>query len=72
VAKHRVTVTQEPRVVRIVDDAELIDLDRQGLIYSSESGDYGRHTWREPEPDVADVEPPAPVTATKTDTKKGA
>jgi hypothetical protein len=65
VTKHRVTVTQEPRVVRKIDDAELIDLDRQGLIYSSESGEYGKHEWREPEPDVADVEPPEPTTAAK-------
>lgn len=45
-ANHKVTVTQEPRVVRTVDDAELADLERQGLIYSSESGKHGRHAWK--------------------------
>jgi hypothetical protein len=47
VTRHRITVTQEPRVVREVDDRELEDLDRQGLIYSSESGEYGSHKWPE-------------------------
>jgi hypothetical protein len=45
---HKVTVTQEPGVVREVDDTELMDLDRQGLIYSSESGEYGRAKWKAP------------------------
>jgi hypothetical protein len=34
VGKHLVRVTQEPGVVREVDDAELVDLARQGLIHS--------------------------------------
>lgn len=63
-SKHRVTVTQEPRVVRTVDDAELIDLDRQGLIYSSETGEYGKHEWKADETS-ADEALPAPVTDKK-------
>lgn len=33
---HLVRVTQEPSVVREVDDAELLDLSRQGLLHSYE------------------------------------
>ena len=34
--KHLVRVTQEPGVVREVDDAELLDLARQGILHSFE------------------------------------
>jgi hypothetical protein len=63
-----VTVTQEPRVVRTVDDAELVDLDRQGLIYSSESGEHGRHKWIDDDEPATDETP----ATTKTDKTKGA
>lgn len=43
-ATHAVRVTQEPGVVRNVDDRELVDLARQGLLHSYE------HT-----PEAADV-----------------
>lgn len=66
--KTKVRVTIEPGVVRSVDDAELIDLDRQGLIHSSEAG-HGRHEWK-PEEEADVVEASAPVTKTKTE--KGA
>lgn len=36
---HKLRVTIEPAVVREVDDAELIDLARQGLIHSYEHTD---------------------------------
>lgn len=36
---HKLRVTQEPGVVREVDDAELVDLARQGLIHSYEHTD---------------------------------
>lgn len=69
-AKHAVRVTQEPRVVRKVDDAELLDLSRQGLIYSSESGDHGSHKWEPETVETETVEAPDPTTATKASTKK--
>lgn len=37
--KHLARATQEPGVVREVDDAELLDLARQGLLYSYEHTD---------------------------------
>lgn len=64
--KVRTTIT--PGEVLKVDAAELIDLDRQGLVYSSEDG-LGRHAWVDDAPEAeATVEAPA-STATK---KKGA
>lgn len=36
---HKLRVTPEPTVVREVDDAELVDLARQGLIHSYEHTD---------------------------------
>lgn len=62
----KVRVTMEPGVVRKVDDRELVDLDRQGLIHSSESGEYGSHEWKPEETDANVVEASAPVTETKT------
>ncbi len=59
-ASHRVTVTQEPAVVRTVGDRELLDLDRQGLIHSSESGEYGTHKFPTDEP-ATDAAPAAPA-----------
>lgn len=37
--KHLARATQEPGVVREIDDAELLDLARQGLLYSYEHTD---------------------------------
>lgn len=37
--KHLVRVTQEPGVVREVDDSELLDLARQGLLHSYDHTD---------------------------------
>ena len=54
--KHLARATQEPGVVREVDDSALIDLDRQGLIYSSESGEYGKHKWKGEAAEVAPAE----------------
>ena len=44
----QVRTTNEPGVVREVDDTELIDLERQGLIYSREgdSTRKGEHKWQ--------------------------
>jgi hypothetical protein len=62
--KTAIRTTIEPGVVIKVDDTELLDLDRQGLIKSRE-GDEGWH----PEAPEPEVEAPAPTADTK---KKGA
>ena len=38
-AKHLARATQEPGVVREVDDAELLDLHRQGILHAYEHTD---------------------------------
>jgi hypothetical protein len=76
VATTKVRTTIEPGVVREVDDAELVDLYRQGLIHSLERDE--RHKvlgvaapkgsrWVPAERGDDIVTAPAPVTATLTD-----
>lgn len=71
--KTKVRTTNEPGVVLAIDDTELVDLNRQGLIHSSEAG-HGKHEWR-PEVEVDTDEAPA-TTDTKSakagKTEKGA
>lgn len=64
-AKHLVRATQEPGVVREVDDAELLDLHRMGILHSFEQtaatdrvlGDVkSPKSWKSPEEDEAKVE----------------
>jgi hypothetical protein len=75
--KTRVRVTIEPGVVREVDDAELTDLHRQGLLYSFERSDQtdavldgakSPHRWQSPAKGDDIIEAPASVT----DTQEGA
>lgn len=77
VATTKVRTTIEPGVVREVDDAELVDLYRLGLIASLERDD--RHAalgvtapkgsrWVPAEKGADIVTAPAPLTATTTDT----
>lgn len=51
---HKIRTTINPGEVLTVDDAELLDLDRQGLVYSSESGKVGKHKWKAEAPADAD------------------
>ena len=60
--KTKVRTTIEPGVVLAIDDAELLDLDRQGLIHSSDAG-HGSHEWR------PEVEADADAAPAATDTK---
>lgn len=69
--KTKVRVTIEPGVVRSVDDSELEDLARQGLIHSSAREGYGTHEWRD-EDDVEVDTKTAEAPASKADDKKGA
>lgn len=87
VAKHFVRVTQEPGVVREVDDTELVDLHRQGILHSFEhtaaaaaivpAGYKIKAKWKPAEKGADVVTAPEPMTHTEvgtadTDTKKGA
>jgi len=78
VAKTRVRVTQEPSVVREVDESEFTDLSRMGLIHSHNKGDgTSPHDWEPAERGEEIVTPPAPITdpapeAPAPKTKKGA
>lgn len=74
--KTRVRVTIEPGVVREVDDAELLDLHRQGLLHSFErseitdavtGGAKSPHRWQSPAKGDDIVEAPASVTDTATE-----
>lgn len=74
--KTRVRVTIEPSVVREVDDAELLDLHRQGLLYSFErsettdavtDGAKSPHRWQAPAKGDDIIEAPASVTDTPTE-----
>lgn len=70
--KTKVRATIEPGVVREVDDAELVDLQRQGLIHSFEHTDHALevlpadfkapHRWREPDKGEDVVTPPPGIT----------
>jgi len=70
--KHAVRVTQEPGVVRLVDDSELIDLSRQGLIHSYEHTPEaaavlggtlkGVQAWKAPKKGDETIEAPDAVT----------
>lgn len=86
-AKHLVRVTQEPGVVREVDDTELVDLQRQAILHSFEhtddavaalpAGYKAANRWKAPDKAADIVTAPEPTTATNTgdagaDTKKGA
>lgn len=73
VAKHLVRVTQEPVVVHEVDDTELLDLARQGILHSfertdaaasvlDEVSDLPRTKWKAPERGADIVTPPPAVT----------
>lgn len=80
---HKLRVTIEPGVVREVDDAELVDLARQGLIHSYEHTDEAAavldrfdlkpkvKSWKAPEKgDDIVTAPPAttePVSALRSD-----
>lgn len=82
---HKLRVTIEPGVVREVDDAELVDLARQGLIHSYEHTDEAAavlsahdlrpkvKTWKAPEKGAEIVTAPPAITdpagAQSTDTK---
>lgn len=82
--KHAVRVTQEPGVVRQIDDAELVDLARQGLIHSYEHTEAaasvlngaikGVKTWKGAQKGEDIVEAPASLTGAGVDPaqKKGA
>lgn len=75
VAKTLVRVTQEPNVVREVDDAVFLDLSRQGLIYSHNRGDgTSPEKWaaKKKNEEVVEQAPEiAPTTSeTSTDTKE--
>lgn len=79
---HKLRVTIEPGVVREVDDAELVDLARQGLVHSYEHTDAAKtvldtyelkpkvKAWKDAEKASDVVSAPAPATATTTDTKE--
>jgi hypothetical protein len=82
VSKHLVRVTQEPGIVREVDDAELTDLARQGLLFSYDHTDEASAVldgtvktpskWKAPARDDERVEAPPATTdpaAPATDTK---
>lgn len=70
--KTKVRVTIEPGVVRSVDDSELEDLARQGLIHSSAREGYGSHEWRDEEEAEEVGSKTAEAPASKADDKKGA
>lgn len=80
---HKLRVTIEPGVVREVDDAELVDLARQGLIHSYEHTDDAKAAleahgatpnvvakWKDANKASDVVTAPDPATATTTDTKE--
>lgn len=68
--KTRVRVTQEPGVVREVDDRELLDLHRQGLLHSFERSDVtdeivgtkSPNRWKAPAAGEDTVEAPPATT----------
>lgn len=70
--KHLARATQEPGVVREIDDAELLDLARQGLLYSYERTDAAAAVlggtvktpgkWKSPDKGDEIVTPPPGVT----------
>lgn len=70
--KHAVRVTQEPGVVRLIDDSELVDLSRQGLIHSYDHTPEaeavlggtipGVKKWAAPKKGDETIEAPAAVT----------
>lgn len=68
--KTKVRTTIEPGVVLAIDDTELLDLDRQGLIHSSEAG-HGAHEWQ-PEADTDEAPAATDDDTAKADKKKGA
>lgn len=72
-AKHLARATQEPGTVREVDDAELLDLHRQGILHAYEHTDEaaavfgGSHVktpakWKAPEKGADLVTAPAATT----------
>lgn len=84
-AKHLVRVTQEPGVVREIDDAELLDLARQGILHSYEHTDEASAVlggtvktngkWADKKRDEDLVTAPDPATdpaSNAADKKKGA
>lgn len=86
VATNLVRVTQEPGVVREVDDRELIDLQRQGVLHSFEHTEHtldvlpkgykAENRWKAADKVADIVTAPDPTTATNvgttdTDNTKG-
>lgn len=86
-SKHLVRATQEPGVVREVEDAELVDLHRSGILHSYEHTAEAEAVlggtvktpgkWKAPEKGAEIVTPPAGMTdpaanAGEGDEKKGA
>ncbi len=65
VAKTRVRVTQEPSVVREVDEAEFTDLRRQGLLHSHNRGDGTSPNPWEPKKESEDVVQTADIASTE-------
>lgn len=72
-AKHLVRVTLEPGVVRKVDDRELLDLGRQGILHSFERTDEAKailadvptsnlKAWKDADKKTEIVEAPAAIT----------
>lgn len=53
-SNHKIRTTITPGEIVTVDDAGLVDHDRLGLIYSSESGEYGKHKWKGEEAEAAE------------------
>lgn len=66
--KTRVRVTQEPNVVREVDDSEFLDLSRMGLIHSHNKGDgTSPNAWEPAERGEEIIDAPAPITEPQND-----
>ncbi len=70
--KTRVRVTQEPSVVREVDEAEFTDLRRQGLLHSHNRGDgTSPNEWEPKKSGEEVVDQTADIASTdKKETKK--
>ena len=68
VANTKVRTTFTPGTVISVSERELVDLERQGLIYSRELADgetprKGEHAWESTKPAKPEPEPDAPAPA---------
>jgi hypothetical protein len=63
--KTKVRTTFEPHVVISIDDRELEDLERQGLIYSASREGFGSHDWEDEAKSEAESETAPAATSTK-------